>query len=106
MRGTHACSLVNIPPAKASASARLINSCSISRNLLIEIDDLTRPDHYHLDAGDTCLFLGEYTARKGFSFSATNQLVLNFKKSVDSRGRPEGKLKERAIRENGEEFVT
>ncbi|HEV7911243.1 MAG TPA: hypothetical protein VGP28_09205 [Methylocella sp.] len=72
---------------------------------LTEIDDLTRPDHYHLDAGDTCLFLGEYTARKGFSFSATNQLVLNFKKSVDSRGRPEWQHKERAIREIGQAFA-
>jgi hypothetical protein len=72
---------------------------------LTEIDDLTRPDHYHLNAGDTCLFLGEYTARKGFSFSATNQLVLNFKKSVDRRGRPEWQHKERAIREVGQAFA-
>jgi hypothetical protein len=72
---------------------------------LTEIDDLTRPDHYHLSASDTCLFLGEYTARKGFSFSATNQLVLNFKKSVDRRGRPEWQHKERAIREVGEAFA-
>jgi hypothetical protein len=72
---------------------------------LTEIDDLTRPDHYHLNAGDACLFLGEYTARKGFSFSATNQLVLNFKKSVDRRGRPEWQHKERAIRETGQAFA-
>ncbi len=73
---------------------------------LTEIDDLTRPDHHHLNAGDTCLFLGEYTARKGFSFSATNQLVLNFKKSVDRRVRPEWQHKERAIREVGQAFAT
>jgi len=73
---------------------------------LTEIDDLTRPDHYHLTAGDTCLFLGEYTARKGFSFSATNQLVLNFKKSVDRRGRPEWHHKERVITEVGQAFAT
>jgi hypothetical protein len=72
---------------------------------LTEIDDLTRPDHYYLDAGDTCLFLGEYTARKGFTFSATNQLVLNFKKSVDRRARPEWQHKERAIREVGQAFA-
>jgi len=71
---------------------------------LTEIDDLTRPDHYHLNAGDTCLFLGEYTARKGFTFSATNQIVLNFKKSIDRRGRPEWQHKERAIREVGQAF--
>ncbi len=72
---------------------------------LTEIDDLTRPDHYYLDASDICLFLGEYTARKGFSFSATNQVVLNFKKSVDRRGRPEWQHKERAIREVGHAFA-
>jgi hypothetical protein len=72
---------------------------------LTEIDDLTRPDHYHLNPDDTCLFLGEYTARKGFSFSATNQLILNFKKSVDRRGRPEWQHKERAIREVGQAFA-
>ena len=53
---------------------------------LIKIDDLTRPDHSHLTAGDTCYFLGEYTARKGYAFSATNNLVLNFKKSMTTRG--------------------
>jgi hypothetical protein len=73
---------------------------------LTEIDDLTRPDHYYLSVGDTCLFLGEYTARKGFSFSAINQLVLNFKKSVDRRSRPEWQHKERAIREIGQAFAT
>ena len=72
---------------------------------LTEIDDLTRPDHHHLNGEDMCLFLGEYTARKGFSFSATNQLVLNFKKSVDRRGRPEWQHKERAIREVGQAFA-
>jgi len=71
---------------------------------LTEIDDLTRPDHFYLGPDDRCLFLGEYTARKGFSFSATNQVVLNFKKSVDRRGRPEWQHKERAIREVGAAF--
>lgn len=71
---------------------------------LTEIDDLTRPDHHWLGPADRCLFLGEYTARKGFSFSATNQVVLNFKKSVDRRGRPEWQHKERTIREVGKAF--
>jgi hypothetical protein len=73
---------------------------------LTEIDDLTRPDHYYLSPGDRCLFLGEYTARKGFSFSATNQVVLNFKKSVDRRGRPEWQHKERTIREVAQAFAS
>ena len=72
--------------------------------LLTEIDDLTRPDHSWLSNADQCLFLGEYTARKGYNFSATNHLILNFKKGVDRRGRPEWRYKERAIAEVGEGF--
>lgn len=64
---------------------------------LTKVDELIRPDHSHLAAADTCYFLGEYSARKGYAFSPTNQLVLNFKKPVDRRGRPEWMHKERAI---------
>ena len=64
---------------------------------LTKIDDLTRPDHSHLTPEDTCYFLGEYTARKGFAFSATNQLVLNFKKSIQTRGTPQWPYKDKAI---------
>ena len=64
---------------------------------LTEIDDLTRPDHSYLELSDRCYFLGEYTARKGFSFSATNHLIHNFKKPMDRRGRPEWPYKEQAI---------
>ena len=54
---------------------------------LSKIDDLMRCDHVYLDDSDQCYFLGEYTARMGFAYSATNNLILNFKKSVDRRGR-------------------
>lgn len=79
-------------------------SSDIFPRRLTEIDDLTRPDHSWLTPADRCLFLGEYTARKGFSFSATNQVVLNFKKSVERRGRPEWQHKERTIKEVGHAF--
>jgi predicted amidophosphoribosyltransferase len=65
---------------------------------LTEIDDLSRPDHSYLSAADDCYFLGEYTARKGFAFSSTNQLILNLKKGMDRRDRPEWAFKGRAIR--------
>jgi hypothetical protein len=71
---------------------------------LTKIDDLTRPDHYHLASEDDCYFLGEYTARKGYAFSATNQLVLNFKKSVSTRGTPQWRYKDRAIEEAAAAF--
>lgn len=62
-----------------------------------EIDELTRPDHYWLTEGDRCYFLGEYTARKGYSYSQTNQLILNFKKSLDREGKPEWQYKQSAL---------
>jgi predicted amidophosphoribosyltransferase len=65
---------------------------------LTKIDDLTRPDHSYLTPDDDCYFIGEYTARRGFAFSSTNNLILNFKKSMDRRNRPaEWPYKGRAI---------
>jgi hypothetical protein len=64
---------------------------------LTEIDKLTRPDHSYLGPDDLCYFLGEYTARKGFSHSDTNNLILNLKKDMSRRGRAEWQYKERAI---------
>lgn len=61
------------------------------------IDDLVRPDHYYLSPEDTCYYWGEYTARKGYAFSETNGLIINFKKSPMRRGRPEWRYKEQAI---------
>lgn len=66
---------------------------------LTKIDDLTRPDHSYLTEGDECYFLGEYTARKGYAHSPTNNLVLNFKIGVEHRGGFRWRHKERAIRE-------
>jgi predicted amidophosphoribosyltransferase len=71
---------------------------------LTKIDDLIRPDHYYLTPDDDCYFLGEYTARKGYAFSATNQLVLNFKKSLKTRGAPQWRHKDRAIEEAASAF--
>ena len=62
-----------------------------------QIDELTRPDHVWLTEDDSCFFLGEYTARGGYAYSVTNDLIHNFKKSPDRRGRPEWQYKERDI---------
>jgi hypothetical protein len=64
---------------------------------LTRVDSLLLPDHYYLDADDECYFIGEYTARAGFAFSATNDLIQNLKKPMDRRDRPEWKYKEWAI---------
>ena len=68
-------------------------------NRLTKVDDLTRPDHAYLTVNDDCYFIGEYLARQGYSYSPTNDLILNFKKSVDRRHRPEWRYKLRAIQE-------
>ncbi|THD11271.1 hypothetical protein [Metallibacterium scheffleri] len=64
---------------------------------VLEVDALALPDHHYLDAGDTCYYAGEYTAGENHAYSDTNQLILNLKKSVDRRGRPEWRYKEQAI---------
>ena len=68
---------------------------------LTAIDQISRPDHFHLKDNDRCAFLGEYTARRGYGFSDTNRLILNLKKTVDRRGSPEWRYKVDAIRSAG-----
>ena len=83
-----------------------MTSASTFPQRLTKIDDLALPDHFYLTPADECYFLGEYTARKGYAFSATNQLILNFKKSVDKRGTAQWRYKERAIDEAAAAFRT
>ncbi len=61
------------------------------------IDELTRRDHYYLGNDDECYFFGEYSARKGQSFSDTNELVVNLSLPVKYRNTPKWAKKERAI---------
>lgn len=71
---------------------------------LTKIDELTRGDHTHLLPEDECLFFGEYTARKGWAHSETNQLVLNFKIPAENRGSKRWSYKQRAIRTVSDQF--
>jgi hypothetical protein len=71
---------------------------------LTKIDELALPDHFYLTPADDCYFLGEYSARKGYAFSATNQLVLNFKKSMDKQNTQQWRYKEQAIGEAAAAF--
>ncbi len=64
---------------------------------ITEIDTLTRPDHHFLTTDDACYYLGEYTARKGYTYSETNNLILNLKKSMDTKGTNQWPHKRRAI---------
>ena len=68
------------------------------------IDDLTRRDHSYLTPDDICYFLGEYTARRGFTHSRTNDVILNFKKLLSTRGSTQWKWKQWAIDEAANAF--
>lgn len=61
------------------------------------VGDLERPDHSHLEREDVCCFFGEYTARKGYAHSSTNNLIFNLKKNPTRRGTEEWKYKLCAI---------
>lgn len=65
---------------------------------VLRIDELTVGDHHYLSAGDECYYLGEYTAKQGYSHSKTNQLISNLKKGIGKKNKPEYKHKEDAIR--------
>ncbi len=58
---------------------------------------LASQDHYYLDADDQCYFIGEYTARRGYKFSESNNLIYNLKKNPQLRGTNQWYWKERAI---------
>ena len=64
---------------------------------LTQIDVSMLSHHYYLDVNDSCHFMGEYTAKEGYGYSDTNQLIYNFKKEMDRQGRPEWVYKTRAI---------
>ena len=57
------------------------------------VGDLERGEHGHLPADALCYFWGEYTPFEHtngsrWNYSATNQLITNFKKKMDQRGQP------------------
>lgn len=62
-----------------------------------QIDQLTRRQHFYLEESDFCAFIGEYTARTGFGYSETNQLIYNFKKGMERRNKPDWPYKLQAI---------
>ena len=59
------------------------------------------PEHCNLKPDDHCTYMGEYTARKGAAHSGTNQLIMNFKKGPDRRGKPDWGYKAGAIQTVG-----
>lgn len=68
------------------------------------IDESNRADHSRLTADDTCYYLFEYTSRRGYTFSSTNQLIANLKKKPSTAGQQGYHYKGRAIARCGREL--
>lgn len=64
---------------------------------LLEVDETNREQHHHLTKDDVCYHLGEYRQRAGYSFSKTNSLISNLKKTLDKKGQRGWSYKEKAI---------
>ena len=72
---------------------------------LTKVDALIRQDQIrHLTDADDCYFIGEYTASQGYSYSPTNHLISNFKKTMDRCERPEWRYKDQAIQDAAAAF--
>ena len=75
------------------------------------VGDLERRDHFHLPDNAQCYFWGEYTPYehtqgKKWNFSPTNQLIANFKKSLDRRGFADWQYKVQAIQRVARHFAS
>ena len=71
---------------------------------LQQLDELLRPQHFFVEADDSCFFLREYTARAGYGHGETNNIISNLKKKLDRKGKPEWRYKEAAIQQAGQEL--
>lgn len=76
---------------------------------LTEVGEHERPDHFHLPVTAKCYFWGEYTPYehtngKKWNFSATNQLMSNFKKKLDRKGQSDWPYKAAATQRIAQAF--
>jgi hypothetical protein len=71
---------------------------------LVRIDELLLDQHGSLSPEDECYYLFEYTAHKRTNYSRGNRLIINCKKPMDRRGKPEWGYKQNAIREIAREL--
>lgn len=74
----------------------MISDASWSTNAR-KITELELPDHAFLCSDDECYYFGDYTPRKGFSHSKTNQTIWNIKKPLSAKTTPQWKYKNQAI---------
>lgn len=76
---------------------------------LTVVGEHERPDHFHLPVAAKCYFWGEYTPYehtngKKWNFSATNQLMSNFKKKLDRKGQSDWAYKAVATQQIAQAF--
>jgi predicted amidophosphoribosyltransferase len=71
---------------------------------LQKIDELLLPAHQYLTPEDECYFFMTYT-RLDQGYTAENDLILNFKKGMDRKNKPEWRYKVYAIHEISNLFV-
>lgn len=77
-----------------------------SPHLLKRIDALTIRHHLHLTPSDEIYYCEEYINRQGYSHSPTNQLILNYKMSMQFTNTNRGRFKRAAIHAVAEKFRT
>ena len=68
---------------------------------LSKIDEVNIEDHSYLQADDKCYYFGEYTPNEDWNFSETNNLIINLKKKMSTKGTPQWKYKIEAIEKVG-----
>lgn len=72
---------------------------------LLKIDELTRKFYPYLEKTDNCYYWHEYTAKKSFGYSKSNQLMLNLKKCPSLKEKFEYRYKEQAVSQCAELFA-
>ncbi|TPN87141.1 hypothetical protein [Aquimarina algicola] len=72
---------------------------------ILKLDEFLCLDHSYLSVSDNCYYLREYTARAGYAHSPTNQLISNFKKPLNRKGKADWGYKDGAINEVANNFI-
>lgn len=66
--------------------------------------DISQSDIFHIQKEDGIFYAREYTSHGSYNVSEANQLIKNFKKSLDRKNRPEWKYKIEAIKKFAREL--
>jgi hypothetical protein len=70
-----------------------------------KLDQVENPPA-RLDASDVCFYARDYASGRNFEYSEANNLIINFKKSVSTRGTAQWYYKERAIKRFAQELAS